>query len=98
MPRRYPLLALWLFFWGFHAVAHAADSGWVDQSNRHAQALLEVDARYSPEVVAGLGLEQYDTGIIDLKPRNPERAEADLEELAVKLEAARDAESDERVK
>ena len=102
MPHRYRLPALWLFFWGFHAVAHAvdpaADSGWIDQSNRHAQALLEADARYGPEGVASLGLEQYDTGIIDLKPRNSERAEADLAAVAATLEAARGAESDERVK
>jgi uncharacterized protein (DUF885 family) len=77
--------------------AQAAEPEWITESNRHAQVLLEVNARYSPEAASGLGLEQYDRQIIDLKPKNDERQEADLATAISQLEAVRARASDERV-
>ncbi|NLG77569.1 MAG: hypothetical protein GX535_15160, partial [Xanthomonadaceae bacterium] len=31
---------------------HAADDAWIEESNRHAQVLLDVLARYTPETAA----------------------------------------------
>ena len=76
--------------------AHAAEPAWITQSNQFTQLLLEVNGRYSPEAVADAGLEQYDTAILDLKPRYMERQEADLAAVIAKLEAARPSVTDPR--
>jgi Bacterial protein of unknown function (DUF885) len=78
------------------ARAPAAEPEWITQSNQLTQLLLEVNARYAPEGVADAGLEQYDTAILDLKPRYQERQEADLTAVAAKLEAARPTVTDPR--
>jgi hypothetical protein len=77
--------------------AVAADADWIAESNRHAQMLLEITARYSPESAASLGVEGYDEHVFDLKPGSVERSEADLEAAAKKLEALRASTTDSRV-
>jgi uncharacterized protein (DUF885 family) len=77
---------------------HAAEASWIGESNGYAQWLLEVNARYQPEDAADLGLEQYDAGVLDLKPQHSERQEADLAAVIAKLEAARATVSDDRVR
>ncbi|MGH8178778.1 MAG: DUF885 domain-containing protein [Steroidobacter sp.] len=76
----------------------AAEADWIAESNRHAQLLLDINARYGPEFAASLGVEGHDAEVFDLKPRFAERQEADLEAAASKLEAARAAASDPRVR
>ena len=76
--------------------AQAAEPEWITESNRHTQILLEVNARYQPESAANLGLEQYDTQILDLKPKFDERREADLAAAITQLEAARASVKDDR--
>ena len=78
--------------------AQAAEPEWITESNRHAQVLLEVNARYGPESAANLGLEQYDRQILDLKPKYDERQEADLATAISQLEASRAGVTDERAK
>ena len=78
--------------------AHAAQAEWITQSNQFTQLLLDVNARYTPEGAADAGLEQYDTAVLDLKPRYVERQEADLAAVATKLEAARPSVTDPRGK
>jgi len=76
--------------------AFAAEPEWITQSNQFTQLLLDVNAKYSPEAVADAGLDQYDTAILDIKPRYMERQEADLAAVAAKLEAARPSVTDPR--
>jgi hypothetical protein len=98
MSARHALLPMLLFLGTFVPVAGATDSTWIAESNRYADWLSEVNAHYSPENMASLGMDQYDADISDLKPRYAERQEAELEAVAGKLEAALRTESDERVK
>jgi hypothetical protein len=77
--------------------AHAADTGWIEESNRHAGVLLEVMARYSPETAASLGVEGYDDRIFDLKPGLVERQGQDLLAAVKTIESARAQVSDKRV-
>jgi len=77
--------------------ATAAEPDWIAESNRHAQVLLDVLARYSPESAASIGVEGYDEQIFDLKPGFAERQEADLDKAAQQLESVRAAASDPRV-
>src|SRR5687767_11288456 len=79
------------------ACAHAAQPSWIDESNRHAQVLLEIIAKYTPESAASLGVEGHDTEILDLQPRFVERQQADLETAIATLQAARGAAADLRV-
>lgn len=79
-------------------VAGAAQQDWLERSNRNAQLLLDVNAKYSPEFATSLGIEGHDAEVMDLKSGNVERQAQDLEAAAVKLEALRAAETDNRVK
>jgi len=78
--------------------ARAAEPAWITESNSHTQLLLEVNARYQPESMADVGLEQYDRQILDLKPKFDERQEADLAIAITQLEAARARVTDDRAK
>src|SRR5688572_2464353 len=74
-----------------------AQDDWIAESNRHAQILLDVNARYFPEAASAAGVEGHDEAIFDLKPRFAERQEADLEAAAKQLEGIRASASDGRV-
>jgi uncharacterized protein (DUF885 family) len=77
--------------------ATAAETDWIGESNRYAQILLDVNARYSPEYTSAVGVEGFDEQVFDLKPGFAERMEADLEAAARKFEAMRASVSDPRV-
>jgi uncharacterized protein (DUF885 family) len=87
-------LALWLAA----ASVSAQGKSWVEESNAHARVLLEVNAKYSPESASSAGLEGHDGEVFDLKPRFVERERADLGAVAAKLQSARDAATDARVR
>ena len=76
---------------------YAADDAWIEESNRHAQVLLEVLARYTPETAASLGVEGYDAEVFDLKANLVERQDADLAAAIAELEKRRGQASDRRV-
>jgi uncharacterized protein (DUF885 family) len=69
--------------------AAPAVPAWVQESNRHAQVLLDVAAKYAPEMASSFGVEGHDEEVFDLKARNVERQEADLQAARAKLEATR---------
>ena len=70
-------------------IAAPALPAWVQESNRHAQVLLDVAAKYAPEMASSFGVEGHDAEIFDLKVRNVERQEADLQAAQARLEAIR---------
>ena len=51
--------------------AFAAGPSWIEESNRHAQILLDVMARYNAESAASFGVEGHDSEIFDLKRSSP---------------------------
>lgn len=71
------------------ASAFSAEQDWIEESNRHAQVLLDVMARYAPETAASLGVSGYDDKIIDLGPKLIERQDADFAAAIRTLEQAR---------
>jgi hypothetical protein len=75
----------------------AADPDWIAQSNRNAEVLLEVAARYTPEFAASMGVEGHDSEVFDLNPRVTQRFQADLNAAAVKLESIRATATDTRI-
>src|SRR4030095_11076061 len=76
--------------------AFAAQPSWIEESNRHAQILLDVMARYNAETAASLGVAGHDSEIFDLKPRFSERQEADLGAAIAQLEQLRGSATDPR--
>jgi uncharacterized protein (DUF885 family) len=75
-----------------------APPAWVAESNRHAQVLLEILAKYSPESASFFGVEGHDTDVVDLKPGYSERQQADLQAAQAKLESLRATVSDPQVR
>ncbi len=80
------------------APAFAADTGWVEKSNEHAQVVLEVIAKYSPEGAGGLGVDGLDEQIFDLGPGIYERSMADSQAVLEELERRLEQESDSKVR
>jgi hypothetical protein len=78
--------------------AFAAEPSWIDESNKNAQILLEVMARYNAEAAATFGVEGHDAEIFDLKPQFSERQEADLGTAIARLEQLRGSASDPLVR
>lgn len=80
------------------ATAQAADTDWLAESNRNAQILLDLQARYGPEGAASLGVEGHDKEVLDQRPRVVERAIADLDTAIAKLRGLRSSATDPRVR
>jgi len=72
----------------------AAPAGWVEKSNRNAQVLLELQARFFPEASGKSGVSGLDDQIIDLKPgstgRQIQSAKAAEKELVARLSQEKD--------
>jgi hypothetical protein len=80
------------------AVGWCDTPAWITASNRQAAGLLDVIAKYRPETAAALGVEGHDGEVLDLKPDNVRRQEADLEAVAAQLAASLKSETDARVR
>jgi hypothetical protein len=77
--------------------AQAADSSWIEESNQHAQILLDLMAKYGPESAASLGVEGHDAEVFDLKPNLVERNIKDLDTATAELQRRRQSAQDVRV-
>jgi hypothetical protein len=75
----------------------AAQAGWIAESNGYSNILLDVQAKYQPEGASAFGVEGFDSDVMDLRPKNAERFEADLGAAAERLKAARARVTDPRV-
>ncbi|WP_437963417.1 DUF885 domain-containing protein [Sorangium sp. So ce260] len=70
---------------------------WVERSNEHAQVLLDVLARFSPEDAGAIGVERADVEITDPSPEAEARARAAYRAAIVELQKRREAEKDTAV-
>ena len=95
--KRIMVSLLWLGC-SLSTVAAGADAPWIEQSNRNAQILLDVQARYAPEQATAQGVLGHEAEVMDLKARNSERQEADLAAAAERLGALRQSATDARVR
>jgi hypothetical protein len=71
---------------------------WVQKSNRNAQLLIDIDARYSPESAGRQGVTGLDGEISVLTPDRRERQRQDLRAAAIELETRLSAERDRLVR
>src|SRR5437879_12567979 len=72
----------------------AAAPAWVEKSNRNAQPLLEIEARYNPEAAGQSGVSGVDEWITDLTARSGARQLAELWRAEKLLAAPLASESD----
>ena len=72
--------------------AQQADSAWVAASNKHAQILLDVLARFGPEGAAQLGIEGLDEQISDINEATQIAARKEIQAARAKLQQALAAE------
>lgn len=80
------------------AVAAATDESWVERSNRNAQVLLDLQAKYGPETAGFFGVEGLDEEVFQLPPDLNDRSVADIEKALVELRSRLDAETDPAVR
>jgi len=59
-----------------------ADTDWVEESNQHTRMVLKAQAAFVPEGATGLGLDEFDEQILDLRPDLYARANRTDRELA----------------
>ncbi len=71
---------------------------WVRKSNRNAQLLIDIDARYSPESAGRQGVTGLDDQISSFGPDRRERTRQDLRAAAIELEMRLSAEKDRLVR
>lgn len=70
---------------------------WVERSNANAKLLLDVNAAYEPEEISALGLEEYDTRVLDYAPGHAERFRKDATRAKEELERRLAGEKDREV-
>ncbi len=63
----------------------AAQQGWVEKSNQHAQLVLEAIAKFQPEAAGGIGVDGLDEEILDLRDGLYERGLEDSERVLAEL-------------
>ncbi len=80
----------------FATPAIAAD--WVEKSNEHAQIVLDVFAKLSPEGAGQLGVDGLDEEISDLGPGIHERTQKMSRDLLIELQGRRDKATDSKVR
>jgi len=80
------------------ASAWADSPAWVEESNKDAMILLQVQAKYAPEFAGRTGVEGLDDKIFDLKPGVYERTRKDTQAALAKLKQKRQAATDPNVK
>jgi len=74
------------------------EPGWVEKSNEHAQIVLEVMSKFSPEGAGSLGIDGLDEQVSDLGPRIYERSLEATREVLAELRKREAAETHPKVK
>ena len=75
----------------------AAESGWVEKSNKNAQIVIELTAEFNPENAASFGVDGIDEDIIDFRPGLFERNMSSAEAVLAELQKRQAVETDRRV-
>jgi len=74
--------------------AASTGASWIPRSNANAQLLLDVQARFQPELAARTGVAGIDEQVSDLTPGHLERQRQAVREVLAQLEQRRQAERD----
>src|SRR5437773_5740173 len=78
--------------------ASAAEPPWIEASDRNSAIVIEMEGAFHPEFASELGVDRFDTAVLDLNPENAKRYEAAAGRVLELLAAKRKAESDPKVR
>ena len=78
--------------------ATAAEPPWIEASDRNSAIVIEMEGAFHPEFASELGVDRFDTAVLDLNPENAKRYEAAAGRVLELLAAKRKAESDPKVR
>src|SRR5438128_3051769 len=93
--------SIWITAFAFTTLSFAAlaqDRLWVERSDRHTAMVFETLGAFYPEWMSHLGIERFDPEVMDLKPGVVKRLDAALAASVKRLAAAKQGESDPRVR
>src|SRR5438552_12943971 len=82
----------------FPLAATAADRSWIETSDRNSAIVIEMQGAFQPEFASELGIERFDTAVLDLNPDNAKRYDAAAGRVLELLSARRKTESDPKVR
>jgi len=78
--------------------ALAEDADWVEQSNEHAQVVLEAMSKFSPEGAGSIGVDGLDEQVTDLGPGIYERSMQSTRDVLADLQGREAQETNPKVK
>lgn len=76
----------------------AKEASWIEKSNEHAQVVIDVLARFSPEGAGSMGVDGLDEQILDLESGIQERSNAASEKVLTELQRRLKTETDHKVR
>src|SRR5258706_9344035 len=79
-------------------LAAAAAEPWIETSDRNSAIVIEMQGAFYPEFTSELGVDRFDTAVIDLGPENAKRYDAAAGRVLERLSAGRKTESDPKVR
>src|SRR5260221_14546924 len=78
--------------------ASAAEPPWIEASDRNSAIVIEMEGAFHPEFASELGVDRFDTAVLDLNPEYAKRYEAAAGRVLEPLAAKRKAESDPKAR
>src|SRR6266851_1423256 len=82
----------------FPLAASAEDRSWIETSDRNSAIVIEIEGAFHPEFASELGIDRFDTAVLDLAPENAKRYDAAAGRVLEQLSARRKTESDPKVR
>src|SRR5712692_3525108 len=82
----------------FPLAASAEDRSWIESSDRNSAIVIEMQGAFHPEFASELGVDRFDTAVLDLNPENAKRYDAAAGRVLALLSARRKTESDPKVR
>src|SRR6266853_51067 len=69
--------------------ASAEDRSWIESSDRNSAIVIEMQGAFQPEFASELGVDRFDTAVLDLAPENAKRYDAAAGRVLELLSASR---------
>src|SRR2546427_9373999 len=83
---------------GVPLAASAGEPPWIGASDRNSAIVIEIEGAFHPEFASELGIDRFDTAVLDLAPENAKRYDAAAGRVLEVLAAKRKAEYDPKVR
>ena len=82
----------------YFPLAAPAAEPWIERSDRNSAIVIEMQGAFYPEFTSELGVDRFDTAVLDLGPENAKRYDVAAGRALELLSARRKTESDPKVR